>query len=123
MAQKTNSFERFWKELKRHKVLKVIAMYAGTAFILLQLAKILTPASLLPAWTARLVTLILIIGFPLAMIFSWIFEFTPEGLNKTVSIEAVKKKEFEAVSGKRRIKASDIIITAMAITIVILIIC
>jgi hypothetical protein len=73
--KKTNSFERFWKELKRRKTGKVVVTYAATAFILLQLADILTPALLLPAWTTRLVTLVLIIGFPLAVIFSWIFDF------------------------------------------------
>jgi hypothetical protein len=80
MVKKTHGLHRFWRELKRRKVFKVATMYAGMSFILLQLAEILTPALLLPEWTLRLVTLLLIIGFPLAVIISWIFDITPEGI-------------------------------------------
>jgi tetratricopeptide (TPR) repeat protein len=120
MAQKTNSFERFWKELKRRKTGKVIVAYAATAFILLQLADILTPALLLPAWTTRFITLLLIIGFPIAVIFSWVFDITPEGIKKTESIEESKDKETVRKPTKRRLMASNIIIAALIIVVGIL---
>jgi hypothetical protein len=84
MAQKTNSFDRFWGELKRRKVVHVITVYAATAFVILQLVDILTPALLLPTWTTRLVTLFLIIGYPFAIIFSWILDITPEVIKKAI---------------------------------------
>jgi adenylate cyclase len=120
MAQKTNSFERFWKELKRRKTGKVIVAYAATAFILLQLADILTPALLLPTWTTRLVTLILIIGFPLAIIFSWVFDITPEGIKKTGSSNINKAKEIVREPA-RILSASNIIIAVLIIIVGILV--
>jgi TolB-like protein/Tfp pilus assembly protein PilF len=120
MSESPNKLIRFWQELKRRKTGKVVIAYTATAFILLQLADILTPALLLPEWTTRLITLILIIGFPIAVIFSWVFEITPEGIKKTESIEAVRKRKSQPVTVKRRIRASDVIITAMAVVIVIL---
>jgi adenylate cyclase len=101
MAESPNKLIRFWQELKRRKTGKVIIAYAATAFILLQLADILTPAFLLPAWTTRLVTLLFIIGFPVAIIFSWVFEITPEGIKKTESIEESEKTVFVKKSVKR----------------------
>jgi tetratricopeptide (TPR) repeat protein len=120
MAQKTNSFEKFWKEIKRRKTGKVIVAYAATAFILLQLADILTPALLLPEWTTRLVTLILIIGFPIAVIFSWVFDITPEGLKKTESIEESEERKIVPKPVKRVFKASNIIIAVLIIAVGIL---
>jgi tetratricopeptide (TPR) repeat protein len=120
MAQKFNSLERFWQELKRRKTGKVIVAYAATAFILLQLADILTPALLLPEWTMRLVTLLLIIGFPIAIIFSWVFDITPEGIKKTESIEASEIKETLRKPAKRTLTASNIIIAALIIVVAVL---
>lgn len=120
MADMFNSLERFWQELKRRKVFKVVAMYAGTAYIILEVVNNLVNPLRLPEWTPTLVVVLLAIGFPFAIIFSWIFDITPEGIKKTESIDAVRKKKVQSVPVKRGIKASDIIIALMAIVIVIL---
>ena len=120
MSESPNKLIKFWQELKRRKTGKVVIAYAATAFIILQLADILTPALLLPAWTTRLVTLLLIIGFPVAVIFSWIFDITPDGIKKTESVEAVKKRKSQAVAIRRGIKSSDIIIASLIIIVAIL---
>jgi tetratricopeptide (TPR) repeat protein len=120
MARKTNDIERFWQELKRRKTGKVIVAYAATAFILLQLADILTPALSLPPWTTTLITLLLALGFPLAVIFSWIFDITLEGIKKTESIEESEKKETIRKPTKRRIIISNLIIAALLIVVGIL---
>jgi tetratricopeptide (TPR) repeat protein len=120
MAQKINSFERFWKELKRRKTGKVIIAYAATAFIILQLADILTPALSLPTWTTTLVTLLLVLGFPLAVLFSWIFDITPEGIKKTESIEVSENKETIRKPVKKIFSASNIIIAVLIIVVAIL---
>jgi tetratricopeptide (TPR) repeat protein len=120
MVKKPHGLNRFWRELKRRKVFKVATMYAGMSFILLQLSEILTPALLLPEWTTRLVTLLLIVGFPLVVIISWIFDITPEGIKKTEPIETVKREKPPNLPLKRKLKVSDIIIAVMAIIIVIL---
>jgi tetratricopeptide (TPR) repeat protein len=120
MSESPNRLIKFWQELKRRKVFKVIAMYSGTAFIILEVVNNLVNPLRLPEWTPTLVVVLLAIGFPFAIIISWIFDITPQGLKKTESIEAVRKKKVQAVPVKRGIKASDIIIALMAIVILIL---
>jgi tetratricopeptide (TPR) repeat protein len=120
MSESPNKSIKFWQELKRRKTGKVIVAYAATAFILLQLADILTPALLLPAWTTRLVTLFLIIGFPVAVIFSWVFDITPEGIKKTESIEESKDSMTVRKPRKGIFRASNIIIAALIVVVVIL---
>jgi tetratricopeptide (TPR) repeat protein len=120
MSESPNKLIKFWQELKRRKTGKVVIAYAATAFILLQLADILTPALLLPEWTTRLITLILIIGFPIAVIFSWVFDITPDGIMKTESIEVSDNKETIKKPAKKILSASNIIIAALIITVGIL---
>jgi TolB-like protein len=71
-----------WGELKRRNVVKVAIAYAIVSWLVLQLANILVPILTLPEWAERLVFLILLLGFPLALLFSWAFELTPEGIKK-----------------------------------------
>jgi tetratricopeptide (TPR) repeat protein len=120
MSESPNKLIRFWQELKRRKVFKVVAMYAGTAFIILQLVDIIAQPLQLPAWTMTLVIVMLCIGFIITLLIAWIYDITPEGIKKTESVEEAKKEESQAVPVKRRLKASDIIIAAMAIVIIIL---
>jgi hypothetical protein len=88
MSDKSNRLSRFWEELKRRKVIKVIAMYAATAFIIIEAGDIMLPRLGLPDWTVTFIIILLIIGFPIAIIFSWIFDITPEGLKKTEPAKA-----------------------------------
>ena len=120
MPESPNKLIWFWQELKRRKTGKVIIAYAATAFIILQLADILTPALSLPTWTTTLVTLLLALGFPLAVIFSWIFDITPEGIKKTESIEVSESKEIVTKPARRIFRTSNIIIAALIIVVGIL---
>ena len=70
----------FFAELKRRNVFKVAAAYIIVGWLLLQVSDTLVPALHLPEWFHSGVAFLLIIGFPLAMIFAWAFEMTPEGL-------------------------------------------
>ncbi len=81
-----NVLEKFWKELKRRKVVKVIIVYATISYILLQLLSILIKPLYLPQWMMTLVIVLLAIGFPIAIIFSWIFDITPAGIKVTKSL-------------------------------------
>ena len=78
------------------------------------------PALSLPSWTTTLVTFLLALGFPVALIFSWIFDITPQGIKKTESTEAVKKKKSQPIPVRRIIKASDIIIACLVVIVSIL---
>ncbi len=90
MAQKTNSFERFWKELKRRKVIHVITVYAAIAFVILQLIDIVSEPLRLPVSTKALVIVLLCIGFIIAVFVSWVYDITPAGVKKTKPVSAVK---------------------------------
>jgi len=120
MSKSPNKLIRFWQELKRRKTGKVIVAYAATAFILLQLADILTPALSLPSWTTTLVTLLLALGFPVGVIFSWVFDITPEGIKKTESLEVSESKEIVTKPARRIFRTSNIIIAALIIVVGIL---
>jgi TolB-like protein/Tfp pilus assembly protein PilF len=90
MAQKTNSFERFWKELKRRKVVHVITVYAAIAFVILQLANMVARPLQLPDWTEALVIVLLCIGFVIVIFLSWVYDLTPSGVRKTKPVSTVK---------------------------------
>lgn len=120
MTQKSNNLERFWQELKRRRVFKVVAMYAGSAFVIIQVIDILASPLNLPPWIMTLVVVLLSIGFPLAAILAWIFDLTSEGIKKTESIEELAGKELLTAHGRRRLKTSDIVIAVLAIAVIIL---
>ena len=93
MVQKSNSFEKFWQELKRRKTIRVITVYAATAFIILQLVDIISKPLQLPEWTLTLVILLLGIGFIIATLLSWVYDITPSGVKKTESVSSVKHSD------------------------------
>jgi len=70
----------FFAELKRRNVYKVAVAYAVVAWLTIQAASIFLPAFNAPQWAMQIVILILVVGFPIALAFSWAFEITPEGI-------------------------------------------
>ena len=70
MSGKPKKRFRFWHELKRRGVPKVLAMYAATAFIIMEAVDIMLPRLGLPDWTVTLVIILLIIGLPVAFVLS-----------------------------------------------------
>ncbi len=83
MPQNPNKLSQFWKELKRRKVVRVITVYAAAAFVILELVSIIVDPLKLPDWTLSLVIVLLCIGFIISVILSWIYDVTPEGIEKT----------------------------------------
>ena len=69
-----------WGELKRRNVVKVAVAYAIVGWILVEVSSVLGPALNLPDWATSLVAFFVILGFPLALILSWAYELTPEGI-------------------------------------------
>ena len=78
------------EELKRRKVFRVLASYAVVVFVIMQLVEILFPIFNFPQWTQQFIVILLLLGFPVAAIFSWIFDKTPEGFIKTGKIKSPK---------------------------------
>ena len=67
-------------ELQRRKVFKVGAAYLVVAWLLIQVVATLAPQLQLPDWAPRLVTLLLMVGFPVALLLAWMLDVTPEGV-------------------------------------------
>jgi TolB-like protein/Tfp pilus assembly protein PilF len=79
---------KFFAELKRRNVYKVAIAYGVVAWLLIQVATQVFPFFEIPNWIVRLVVLLLVIGFPVALIIAWAFEMTPEGLMRTEVADA-----------------------------------
>src|SRR6266481_1043082 len=77
MSDGTNS-GNFFAELKRRNVYKVAVAYAIVAWLLIQVATQVFPFFEIPNWAVRLVVLLLILGFPIALFLAWAFEIRPE---------------------------------------------
>src|SRR5437867_5038123 len=80
----------FFAELKRRNVYKVAVAYAVVAWLLLQAASIFLPAFDAPPWVMKIFIIVIIFGFPVALILSWAFEITPEGIKLESEIEPSK---------------------------------
>ena len=78
----------FFAELKRRNVYKVAVAYAVVAWLLMQVASQIFPFFEIPNWVVRLVVVLLVIGFPIALIIAWAFEVTSEGIKRTEAADA-----------------------------------
>ena len=91
-------------ELRRRKVIQVGAAYLVVAWLLIQIVATVAPQLQLPEWVPRLVTLLLMVGFPVAVVMAWVFEVTPEG----VRVDARK-------TGSKRMYVSAAVLAAAAL--------
>jgi adenylate cyclase len=96
MAGTSNKFSRFWQELKRRKTDRVLVIYAATAFTILQVAEPIKSGLSLPDWTTTFIIIVIAVGFPIAAIFSWLFDITPGGIEKTKPQSEGKRHTTEA---------------------------
>ena len=80
---KTLLMTGFFEEVKRRKVYRVAAAYIIAAGGIIQLASATFPAWELPNWSLRLVILLLLVGFPIALILAWAFDITAQGIRAT----------------------------------------
>jgi len=106
----------FFDELKRRKVIRVAVAYAVTAWLLIEIAATTFPMLRLPEWTATFVTVLLIIGFPVALIFAWAFEVTPEGIKRDANAD-----RFRSVTRRAGRKFDFAVIGLLAVGIVYLV--
>jgi len=112
-----NKIVKFWQELKRRKVVRVTIIYASTAFILLQLIDLLVKPLHLPEWVMTFFVVLLLVGFPIVVILAWIFDITPEGLQKT---EKIDLSQPPVTSSKKKILILDFVILILLITVGVL---
>jgi len=71
------------QDLRRRSVFKVAAAYAIVAWLLLQIAGLVFPTFGAPEWVMKVFTVVLALGFPVALVLAWAFELTPDGMRLT----------------------------------------
>jgi len=82
----------FFEEVKRRKVYRVAAAYIIAAGGIIQFASATFPAWELPNWSLRLVILLLLVGFPIALILAWAFDITAQGIRATPDTAAPRTR-------------------------------
>ena len=87
------------KQLKNRKVFRSVAIYAGFAFVLLQVCDIVIPRLFLPEWTMTFVVVLVIIGFSKTLVLSWIYDITPTDEGETASTETSQSLGVYALKG------------------------
>ncbi len=74
-------------ELKRRNVFRVGVAYAIVAWLLIEVASVIFPGLHLPDWTLTFLIIVILAGFPLALILAWAFEMTPEGIRRETDVD------------------------------------
>jgi TolB-like protein/Flp pilus assembly protein TadD len=77
----------FFAELKRRNVYKIAVTYAVVAWLVIQVATQVLPIFEIPNWGIRLIVLLIVVGFPIALVTAWAFELTPEGIKRTEDVD------------------------------------
>jgi|GEM_PF-1946384 len=92
--------KRIWQELKRRNVLKIASIYAIAGWLIIQVAATTFPFLGLPAWTVTATIIIVLMGFPAALILSWIYDIVPEKETETKLPDAKAEGETSFPSSK-----------------------
>ena len=105
-----------FRELQRRNVFRVASIYAVIGWLLMQLAVVLETTLLLPAWFDTFVTILVLIGFPVAILFAWAFELTPDGIKPTSRVA-----EEESVAGRTGRWLDGILAIAAGVLVVVIV--
>ena len=120
MPANPNRLFQFWQELKRRRVTRVITVYAAAAFVILELVSIIVDPLNLPVWTLALIIVLLCIGFVLAIILSWIYDITPEGIEKTGPAEPQSEITTKDSSGVKSWKYASYFSFAIIVALIVI---
>lgn len=108
---------RLWDELKKRNVVKAFVFYCVTAWLIIQFATATFPYLNMPKWAITAVIVTLLIGAPIVLIVSWIYEMTTDGLKKTDAIEETK-----SITLKTGKKLNRLTIAVLGIAVVFLLV-
>jgi magnesium-transporting ATPase (P-type) len=91
---------KFLTELKRRNVYRAAVAYGVVAWFLTQLTTQIFPFFEIPNSAVRFVVIALAVGFPIAMLLSWLYELTPEGIVRTEDLDPVQARSVQRASGR-----------------------
>lgn len=106
---------KLFQELKRRNVFRVAIAYLAVAWLALQLADIVLDNVTAPQWVMQVLMLFIIIGFPVAMIFAWAFEMTPEGIKREHEVD-----RSASITGQTGKKLNFIVIGVLGVAVTFL---
>ncbi|HEX6307503.1 MAG TPA: hypothetical protein VFZ69_04905 [Longimicrobiales bacterium] len=97
----------FFAELKRRRVYQVATVYLAVGFVVIQAADVILPRLGIPDWALSLIVILVILGFPIALVLGWALELTPEGIRVTASSrESASPEPPGSALGRRTIALS-----------------
>ena len=99
-------------ELKRRNVFRVALVYIIASWLIMQVVDVMFPALKLPEWTVTLIAALIVIGLPIAVIFAWAFELTPDGLKRDHEVD--RSQSITPETGRR---LNNIIIGILAVSL------
>lgn len=108
-------FKSYFEELKRRNVFKAALAYLVVGWIILQVISIVFPLLNIATSVSKTVLVILLVGFPIWLVFAWVYEVTPEGLKKTKQIDRQ-----ESITEETGAKFKKVIVGALMVAIILL---
>ena len=117
MGAKSDNPFKFWQELKRRKVFRVITVYGAAAFVIIEVSNNVADSLNLPDGISKWIVILLGIGFIITVLLSWIFDITPEGIQKTLPVEELQAEDRPASSNTWKIAtyASFLVIVVLVL--------
>jgi TolB-like protein/tetratricopeptide (TPR) repeat protein len=106
----------FYSELKRRNVFHVALFYLAVGWLMLQATDVLSSLLELPIWVGKLVIFLLAMGLPVALILSWLYEMTPEGLTRDSALDPSESRRQGTVS---RLNLLTILAAGLAIVVIV----
>ena len=88
----------FWEEVKRRKVVRVAVVYSVVSWLLVEIVVTVEGPLNLPGWMDTFVIVLVVVGFPLALILSWAYDLTPSGIERTKHLESSEEVPQESAA-------------------------
>jgi pentatricopeptide repeat protein len=107
---------QFFRELRRRNVLRVAGVYAVVGWLLIQIGVAILPTFEAPAWVLKVFIALILTGLPIAIIFAWAFEMTPEGIKPTMAVA-----DGESITQRTGRRLDYVIIAGLALVAVMII--
>jgi len=112
METPNTKVQRFFAELKRRNVYRVAVAYVVAAWVLIQVSSIVFSTFSAPEWLLQAIVSLLALGFPVALVLSWAFEITPEGVKRTEDVAL--SKSIRTRTGRKLIGITVVLVAIAA---------
>jgi hypothetical protein len=102
-----------FSELKRRNVIRVGLLYVIASWIILQVTEVGVSLVHIPTWVGKLILVLMIVGFPLILMFSWVYEMTPDGFRKESRVDSGRTVKGKAAG---KLNCALIVLCVLAVT-------